>query len=163
MEIAKNTSIEILKNTLAITAVDMSGANNLLAPFARNQVTNIFANGVKYTMSDELLNLIMTGNSNLINGNWYALADNVGYNCIVYGGLDYTNAMPMVYDTIKPFLPINPNVVGNIARATSMTGAKILISLLDTVDDQGNRNDIVTRYVKRPITTAISISRGNTQ
>ena len=50
MEIVKQTSVEILKNTLAITAVDMSGANNLLAPFARNQVTNIIVNGVKYTL-----------------------------------------------------------------------------------------------------------------
>ena len=85
MDTVKQTSVEILKNTLAITAVDMSGANNLLVPFARNQVTNIFANGVKYTMSDELLNLIMYGNSNLISGNYYALADNIGYNSIVYG------------------------------------------------------------------------------
>ena len=105
----------------------------------------------------------MTGNCNILSGNYYALADNVGYNCIVYGGLDYTNAMPMVYDTIKPFIPLNPNIIGNIARATSMTGAKILISLLDTVDDQGNRNDIVTRYVKRPVTTVIAMSQGNTQ
>ena len=114
-------------------------------------------------MADELLNLIMIGNCNILSGNYYALADNIGYNSIVYGGLDYTNAMPIVYDTIKPFIPLNPNIVGNIARATSMTGAKILISLLDTVDDQGNRNDIVTRYVKRPVTTVIAMSQGNTQ
>ena len=67
-------------------------------------------------MADELLNLIVTGNCNILSGNYYALADNVGYNSIVYAGLDYTNAMPMVYDTIKPFIPLNPNVVGNIAR-----------------------------------------------
>ena len=163
MDTVKQTSVEIVKNTLAITAVDMTGANNLLAPFAKNQVTNIIVNGVKYTMADEVLNLVMYGNSNLINGNWYALADNVGYNCIVYGGLDYTNAMPTVYDTIKPFIPLNPNIIGNIARATSMTGAKILISLLDAVDDQGNRTDTITRYFKRPITTAIAMSQGNTQ
>ena len=79
-------------------------------------------------------------------------------------GLDYGNVMPTVYDTIKPFIPINnPNLVGNLARATSMTGAKILISLLDAVDDQGNRTDTITRYFKRPITTAIAMSQGNTQ
>ena len=160
MDTVKQTTVEILKNAIAITAVDMSGANNLLNGFVGNPISNVIANG--YTLSDELLNLFMTGNCNILSGNWYALADNVGYNSIVYAGIDYSGAMPMVFDTIKPIIPGNNlNVVGNLTRATTMTGAKIIISLLDVVDDQGNRSDTVTRYFKRPITTAIAMSHGS--
>ena len=161
METVKQTSVEIAKNTLAIMAVDMTGANNLLNGLGGNPVTNAIANGTKYTLADELLNLFMTGNSNILSGNYYALLDNIGYNTIVYSIVDYSGAMPMVYDTIKPIIPgNNQNVVGNLTRATTMTGAKILVSLLDAVDDNGNKTDTVSRYFKRPVTTAISMTRG---
>ena len=161
MDTVKQTGIEILKNAVAITAVDMSGANNLLNGLGGNPISNTIANGVKYTLSDELLNLFMTGNSNILNGNWYGLADNIGYNAIVYTGVDYSGAMPMIYDTIKPIIPgNNQSIVANLTRSSSMILGKTLVSLLDAVDDNGNKTDTVSRYFKRPITTAIAMTRG---
>ena len=99
----KTLGMQVIDNALGVFATEAVGVSKMLEKPNDTQVVKSVKNGLLWTLIDELILYMRTGNAHLLNGDYYFVVDNVFFNTAVWQLLS-TNGDEMILELISSCL-----------------------------------------------------------
>lgn len=128
----KTLGMQVVDNALGVFATEAVGVSKMLEKQNDSQVVKSVKMGLLWTLIDELILYMRTGNAHLLNGDYYFWVDNTFFNTAVWQLLS-TNGLGARLDTaLDGINPVGGEIGSSINTAVVKVGAKTLQDLIDT-------------------------------
>ena len=120
----------IMENSLSVAALEVANVSNLIPIDDSNTIGRAVVNGLLWTLADELIYLIRTGRSHIMDGQYIFLADSVFFNSALYGVIERAGIGEMILDVAENF-PIPAQYQGAVASGVIKVGIKTLQDVIN--------------------------------
>ena len=125
-----NFGMAVLENAISVAALEIMNVSNLIPLDESNTIGRAVLNGVLWTLADELIYLIRTGRSNIIEGHYVFLADQLFFNSALFAAIDRAGVGELILDVAENF-PIPAQYQGDVASGVIKVATKTLQDVIN--------------------------------
>lgn len=151
MDNLKSLGYDILKTSAGVFVVRAANLPEMAESYLPGP-TQRLADGVLYSTSREVVNIVSEGESKLTNGDWIGLLDNIAFFTALSVGVNESGVGGAIVNAVNSVSPLQSNQNLIIAEGAIVSLGTVTAQYLDTVTG----NNPIFDFIRRPVSTVMA-------